>query len=479
MILKPVFIIAIVLVAMIGIGVTPVYAELLEKQADAAILVKIFGDEFTFYSPNYQMKAPQIHFADGNWNSFHRYHEDGTMQLLFNSMDVLISDQCYVFPDGKSFCTNEDYSLKYFINDKLVSDIRNYIIQDNDRILIVFGGETDKQISEWYLSELNSIKIKSGDAVVTSNDFIYPDFKIPVKYTHYACIDNMNTDWKISFTIEMVMDDEARSPYPFMGITEECHGVIYTSNDGTVYAEWTENPNFELSDFIIVTHSAALLPAFHQLQSLGGLEVYVNDRVVETGLNTPLQDKNHYKMVLTPEPTPEPTPVTPTPVTPTPVAPTPVTPEPVVDQVVTCGTGTELVNGICQIIQTEEKSSKGGGCLIATATYGSEMATEVQQLRELRDNQLMNTESGTAFMGTFNDIYYSFSPTIADMEREHPMFKEAVKLAITPMISSLSLMENAESESEVLSIGISVIMLNLGMYLGVPAVVIVGIKKIK
>jgi hypothetical protein len=45
------------------------------------------------------------------------------------------------------------------------------------------------------------------------------------------------------------------------------------------------------------------------------------------------------------------------------------------------------------------------------------------------------------------------------------------------MISSLSLMENAESESEVLSIGISVIMLNIGMYLGVPAIVIVGIKK--
>ena len=143
-----------------------------------------------------------------------------------------------------------------------------------------------------------------------------------------------------------------------------------------------------------------------------------------------------------------------------------------------CGTGTELVNGICQVIQTQEKSSKGGGCLIATATYGSEMATEVQQLRELRDNQLLQTESGTAFMEMFNDIYYSFSPTIADMEREHPLFKEAVKLVITPMISSLSLMENAESESEVLGIGISVIMLNLGMYLGVPAVVIVGIRKI-
>jgi hypothetical protein len=124
-------------------------------------------------------------------------------------------------------------------------------------------------------------------------------------------------------------------------------------------------------------------------------------------------------------------------------------------------------------------STGGGGCLIATATYGSEMAPQVQQLRELRDNQLLNTESGTAFMTTFNDVYYSFSPIIADYERENPYFKEAVKLAITPMISSLSLMENAESESEVISLGLSVIMLNIGMYLGVPAVLIVGIRKIK
>ena len=121
---------------------------------------------------------------------------------------------------------------------------------------------------------------------------------------------------------------------------------------------------------------------------------------------------------------------------------------------------------------------RGGGCLIATATYGSEMATEVQQLRELRDNQLMNTESGSAFMSTFNNVYYSFSPVIADYERENPLFKEVVKIAITPMISSLSLMENAESESKILSIGISVIALNLGMYLGVPAIVIAGIRKI-
>jgi hypothetical protein len=120
---------------------------------------------------------------------------------------------------------------------------------------------------------------------------------------------------------------------------------------------------------------------------------------------------------------------------------------------------------------------EGGGCLIATATYGSEMAIQVQQLRELRDNTLLQTESGTEFMGIFNDVYYSFSPYIANYERENPVFKEMVKLTITPMIASLSIMQYAESDSEVLGLGLSVIALNLGMYLGIPAVVIIGIRK--
>ena len=136
-----------------------------------------------------------------------------------------------------------------------------------------------------------------------------------------------------------------------------------------------------------------------------------------------------------------------------------------------------VTEDIAQEKAVEESSEEGGGCLIATATYGSELAPQVQQLRELRDNQLLQTESGTAFMNTFNDIYYSFSPTIADMERENLIFKEAVKLAITPMISSLAIMESAESESEVLGLGLSVIALNLGMYIGLPAIVIISIRK--
>jgi len=138
-----------------------------------------------------------------------------------------------------------------------------------------------------------------------------------------------------------------------------------------------------------------------------------------------------------------------------------------------CGEGTDLVDGMCMIVE----NSNGGGCLIATATYGSEMAPQVQLLREIRDNQLMNTDSGVSFMTGFNQLYYSFSPTIADLERENPAFKEAVKLGITPLLSSLSIMEYAESDSEVLGYGIGVILMNIGMYFVAPVIVILKAKK--
>ena len=124
----------------------------------------------------------------------------------------------------------------------------------------------------------------------------------------------------------------------------------------------------------------------------------------------------------------------------------------------------------------EEK--KGGGCLIATAAFGSEMAPQVQFLREIRDNTVLQTESGSAFMTGFNQFYYSFSPAVADYERENPAFKETVKLALTPMLTSLAILNyvDIDSEAEMLGYGIGIILLNIGMYFVAPAIIIIKIK---
>jgi len=121
----------------------------------------------------------------------------------------------------------------------------------------------------------------------------------------------------------------------------------------------------------------------------------------------------------------------------------------------------------------------GGGCLIATASFDSELAPQVQLLREIRDNTILQTKSGSAFMTGFNQLYYSFSPTIADYERDNIIFKEAVKLTLIPLLTSLTLLQYADidSESEMLGYGIGIILLNIGMYFVAPAVLITKIRK--
>ena len=153
---------------------------------------------------------------------------------------------------------------------------------------------------------------------------------------------------------------------------------------------------------------------------------------------------------------------------------------------------TEILNSL-EIFQIEQRpvgsgeqgesgdtgtTEEGGGCLIATAAFGSEMAPQVQFLREIRDGTVMSTQSGTAFMTVFNQFYYSFSPAVADYERENPIFKEAVKVTLIPLLTSLTLLNyvDVDTEEEMLGYGLGIILLNIGMYFVAPAAVIIAIK---
>jgi len=134
-----------------------------------------------------------------------------------------------------------------------------------------------------------------------------------------------------------------------------------------------------------------------------------------------------------------------------------------------------------ELPQKEEVPKNGGGCLIATATFDSELAPQVQFLREIRENVLHNTNSGKSFMVGFNQIYYLFSPTIADWERENSTFKEFVKITITPLLISLGILDYFEinSEAEMVGIGTALISLNVVMYFGIPTLIAIKRKKIR
>ena len=140
-------------------GAPPGAGKLGDSHEHASLLVRIFGDKFDFSVPSYQIKSSWIHFEESDGTTIHRHASGVTLGYLFDSLNIGMDSKCYVFPDGRQFCNNEDYSLKYYINHQPVSDINDYVFEDGDRILISFGPETPEEIEEQLL-ELDSQILK-------------------------------------------------------------------------------------------------------------------------------------------------------------------------------------------------------------------------------------------------------------------------------------------------------------------------------
>ena len=136
-------------------GAPPGAGKLGDEHEHASLLVRIIGDKFDFSATTYQIKSSWIHFEESDGNTIHRHSSGVTLDYLFGTLGLDIDEDCYIFGDGRQFCTNEDYSLKYFINGDSVNDINDYVIQDDDRILISYGSETEDQIAD-QMNELYS-----------------------------------------------------------------------------------------------------------------------------------------------------------------------------------------------------------------------------------------------------------------------------------------------------------------------------------
>ena len=140
-------------------GAPPNAGKLGDEHEHASLLVRIFGDKFDFTSPAYRIKSSWIHFEDRDGTTIHRHSSGVTLGYLFANLGIDIDSECYKFPDGRHFCSNEDYRLKYYINHQIVKDVNDYVLEEDDRILITYGSETPEQIEE-QLKELDSQIIK-------------------------------------------------------------------------------------------------------------------------------------------------------------------------------------------------------------------------------------------------------------------------------------------------------------------------------
>lgn len=133
-----------------------------DEHEHAAMLVRIFGDKFDFSIPDYQVKSPFIHFESQNGDTIHRHASNVPLGFLFQSIKIGFDDECFVFPDKKpehAFCNNEDYSLKFYVNHEKVPTLSNYVLKEDDRILVLYGNENQTQVDN-YLMELDGLFIE-------------------------------------------------------------------------------------------------------------------------------------------------------------------------------------------------------------------------------------------------------------------------------------------------------------------------------
>jgi len=719
----------------------PEFGILGNEHIHASILVKIHGDKFDFSQPAFQIKSSWIHFEGQDGNTIHRHSTGVTLGYLFETLGITVNDECYILHINEIFCTNNDSSLKFYINHNQVPDIRGYVIQDGDRILISYGNETpdeiekqlveldsqqisiiektqqketidesvikiipvgnenfrllesdnrvyflkyDEDLLELYDEEENLIftskEIKRADIraiseslgifvlydplgkiylldIRTGEILDYKDakaFKIVInedtrkiysifegfitvynvsekkllfedaihvskwRITSFVIDEEKNTGYavtnnKILSVIDLEKNEviEKHSPVQGRDLTmsniDSLRSMSISEKNGRIYSVgWSSLKIFDMDlnelANVKLPHELYLKEiAINQITNFAYIGTQDSVIVLDLDCKCPimneeefsnqiitflLQGSEHYAESEAQKIVGEYGGYFTAPITneeskivfdylqefftkhkdkfdPDIVSSVPWTDyqhsvefmdsildiaglkdefykgfvakwkevaknrlklmndihiqgvekirdlekldEPKKDYYIreldkkketaknlvtsTAATLLEPLEEKARITQNQqrirdelerESETFGGGCLIATATYGSELAPQVQQLREIRDNTLLQTESGSTFMAGFNQFYYSFSPTIADWERQNPMFKEAVNLTITPLITSLSILNyvDIDSEEEVLGYGIGIILLNVGMYFVGPTILLFKIRKI-
>jgi hypothetical protein len=132
-------------------GIPEEFGALGSEHSHTGILVKIFKDSFDFSAPAYQIKSSWIHFEGNDGGTIHKHATGVTLGYLFETLSLKVDDQCFEFQDGRKFCSDDTYSLKFFINGEEVSNITEYEPSDNDKVLISYGAETPEEIESQLL----------------------------------------------------------------------------------------------------------------------------------------------------------------------------------------------------------------------------------------------------------------------------------------------------------------------------------------
>lgn len=128
----------------------------------SAFLVKVNGENIDFSQPKYQVQSDYIHVENGDGTTLHTHATNLTFADFLKSvkMDIDEESNCLEFTNGTEYCNNNNNQLRTFVNGNSTNSISDYIVKENDRLLVIYGNETEEQVSE-ALDELNNIQIQA------------------------------------------------------------------------------------------------------------------------------------------------------------------------------------------------------------------------------------------------------------------------------------------------------------------------------
>ncbi len=132
--------------------------------AHAAIAVFVDGEQLNFGMQQFQTSSKYIHFENHNPYLIHKHATGVPLEMLFASFGMKVTLDCIILNYDKSadiktgrFCNGQDQSLVFYVNgEEYYSDISQYVLEHNDRILVSFG---DAESISKHLSYLESLRI--------------------------------------------------------------------------------------------------------------------------------------------------------------------------------------------------------------------------------------------------------------------------------------------------------------------------------
>ncbi len=146
----------------------------------AAIAVFVEGEQLNFGIPQFQISSKYIHFENHNPYLIHKHATGVPLEMLFASFGMKVTPDCLVLNYDESvdiktgrFCAGQDQSLVFYVNGmEYYSDISQYVLEHNDRILVSFGDAESISKHLSYLESLRILDIPKKTPQFSGNDII-------------------------------------------------------------------------------------------------------------------------------------------------------------------------------------------------------------------------------------------------------------------------------------------------------------------